>query len=335
MILKIAFASIRIFNRSYEMTIQIPIPPMDSDEIFLTEGGTETEIMYRHGFELPEFAMFPLLENPKAALALRGILSEQLDVAAEFGLSFMLTGLDYRASPDWGNKLGYSPTALADANIAAIEFLRDIAKGYKEQIPQLLIGGVLGPRGDAYSLNKEITAESAEDYHSVQLQTLKLAGVDFVSAMTFNNVPESLGAARAAAKIGLPLSISLTIDSTYRLKSGPSLGEAIVDIDNQSGVHAPDFYLLNCSHPLEYEPAIENRDWIKRLRGVRPNASKMDKIALCKLGHIEDGDPVELGSQISSLSARYPHMDIFGGCCGTGHSHLREIAKALHAADRF
>ena len=55
----------------------------------------------------------------------------------------------------------------------------------------------------------------------------------------------------------------------------------------------------------------------------------MEKIALCKLGHIEDGDPVELGLQVRSLSERFPHMDIFGGCCGTGHNHLREIARAL------
>jgi S-methylmethionine-dependent homocysteine/selenocysteine methylase len=313
------------------MSILNPFPAPNSENVFLTEGGTETEILYRHGFELPEFAMFPLLENPKAVSALQEIYSEQLDVAAQFGLSFMLTGLDYRASPDWGSKLGYSAQGLADANHSSIEFLRDIAKSYKDQIPHLLIGGILGPRGDAYSLNREITAESAEDYHAVQLETLKSAKVDFACAMTFNNIPESVGAARAAAKIGVPLSVSLTLDSTFRLKSGPALGEAIVTIDDQAGDEAPDFYLLNCSHPLEYEPAIKNEGWIKRLRGVRPNASKMEKLALCKLGHIEDGDPIELGSQIRSLADRYPHMDIFGGCCGTGKTHLLEIAHALHA----
>jgi homocysteine S-methyltransferase len=314
------------------MRAQSPLPPMGSGELFLTEGGSETEIMYRHGFELPEFAMFPLLDNPKAVPIMRDMYCAQLDVAAKNGLSFLLTGLDYRASPDWGEKLGYSPQGLAEANIAAIDFLRDIAKDYKGQIPRLLIGGILGPRGDAYNLNADITAESAEDYHSVQLETLKAAGVDFASAQTFNNVPEAVGAARAAAGFGVPLSIALTLDSTCRLKSGPSLAEAIAEIDALTGDNAPDFYLLNCSHPVEYEPALGNGDWIKRLRGVRPNASKMEKIALCKLGHLEDGDPVELGGQLADLSGRYPHMDIFGGCCGTGDRHLREIAKALRQA---
>lgn len=306
-----------------------PLPPAGSGELFLTEGGTETEIMYRHGFELPEFAMFPLLDDPKAVTALRAMFGAQLDVAAEFGLSFLLSGLDYRASPDWGEKLGYSAQALADANFAAIEFLREVSDSYRDQIPRLLIGGILGPRGDAYGLNRDITAENAEDYHAVQLETLKAAGVDFACAMTFNNVPEAVGAARAASEIGVPLSISLTLDSTCRLQSGPSLAEAITEIDAQTGEDAPDFYLVNCSHPIEYEPALDGGGWIERLRGVRPNASKMEKIALCKLGHLEEGDPVELGGQLAELSERYPHMDIFGGCCGTGDKHLREIAKAL------
>lgn len=258
------------------MRVHSPLPTAGSGEFFLTEAGSETEIIYRHGFELPEFAMFTLLENPKA-----------------------------------------------------VPIMRDIAKGYEGQIPRLFIGGILGPRGDAYDLNQDITAESAEDYHSVQLNTLKTTGVDFASAQTFNNVPEAVGACRAASKIGVPLSVGLTLDSTCRLKSGPSLAEAITEIDAQTGRDGPDFYMLNCSHPIEYEPALENANWIKRLRGVRPNASKMEKIALCKLGHLEDGNPVELGAQLGDLSNRFPHMDIFGGCCGTGDSHLREIAKAL------
>jgi len=311
------------------MRVPSPFPPAGSGEIFLTEGGTETEMLYRHGFELPEFCMLPLLDDPHAMDVLCGLFRAQLDVAAEFGLSMMLTGLDYRASPDWGAKLGYSPPALAEANTRAIAFLWDLATEYDGQIPRILIGGIIGPRGDAYGLNRGITAEGAEDYHAVQLATLRAAGADFACAMTFNSVPEAVGVARAAGRIGMPLSIALTLDSRSRLKSGPTLPEAIRDIDAQTGTDAPDFYLLNCSHPLEYTPALEPGDWILRLRGVRPNASPMDKIALCKLGHLEEGDPVELGGQIGDLARRHSHMDIFGGCCGTGAAHLREMAAVL------
>src|SRR3546814_5835304 len=109
---------------------------------------------------------------------------------AEFGFGFLLSGLDYRASPDWGATLGYSATALEDANIAAIAFLQEIADDYRDQIPNLLIGGILGPRGDDYGLNSDITAESAEEYHAVPHEKMKREKEDVACAMHFNNTQE-------------------------------------------------------------------------------------------------------------------------------------------------
>jgi homocysteine S-methyltransferase len=303
-------------------------PPQKDGRIYLSEGGTETEILYKYGFELPEFAMFPLLDNPEAVSQMQGMYRKYLDVVAKHGMCALIGGLDYRASPDWGKLLGYSPQGLSEANHKSIDFLREVASEYASDIPEILIQGLIGPRGDAYERNISISENEAEDYHSIQLTTLKEANVDLALAITFNNVPESIGVARAAKKIGVPLAISLSLDSTSKLNSGPSLAEAITTIDAETDL-APEFYLINCSHPLEYEPAIESGDWINRVRGVRPNASKMEKIELCQIGHLEDGDPVELGAQCGDLARRYPHMDIWGGCCGTWDTHLDQIAKNI------
>lgn len=306
-------------------------PSHQAGRFYLTEGGTETEFMYKHGFELPHFAMFPLLDNPKALSKMREMFRSYLDVATKHDICALMGGLDYRASPDWGELLGYSAASLADANLQSIEFLREIASEYSSRIPEILIQGLIGPRGDAYERNETITANEAEDYHAVQIETLKKADVDLALAITFNNIPESVGVARAAAKLGVPLGISLTLDTTSKLSSGVSLADAITVIDEETD-QSPEFYSINCSHPLEFKPAIEPGDWVKRVRGVRPNASKMDKMALCKIGHLEDGDPVELGVLCGDLARRYPHMDIWGGCCGTWDRHLDEIAKNVLAA---
>ncbi len=306
-------------------------PLQKEGRFYLSEGGTETELMYKYGFELPHFAMFPLLNNPDAVLKMKEMLRSYLDVAAKHKICALMGGLDYRASPDWGKLLGYSPDGLAEANLQSIEFLREIAKEYASEIPDILFQGLIGPRGDAYEKNESITENEAEDYHSVQLETLKKADVDLALAITFNNIPESIGVARAAAKIGVSLGISLTLDSSSKLNSGPSLAEAIIAIDEETN-QSPEFYLINCSHPLEYEPAIEPGNWISRVRGVRPNASKMEKIELCQIGHLEEGDPEELGKLCGDLARRYPHMDIWGGCCGTWNSHLDEIAKNVIVA---
>lgn len=300
---------------------------------YLTEGGQETEILYKYRFDLPQFAMYPLLDNPRAMSELHGMYTRYLDTAARHGFGVIIGGLDYRASPDWGSLLGYSREGLADAQLRAIGFLRDVAKPYEGQVPALLYAGIVGPRGDAYQINKTITAEEAEEYHSEQLANLVRADVDLVEAMTFNGIPEVVGLARAAAQANLPLSVSFTLNhDTQRLESGPSLKDAIETVDAQTGDDRPAFYGINCSHPLEFMPAIEPDTWFERVRILRPNAAMMDKIALCTLGHLEAGDPPKLGELMGGLAQKYPHIDIFGGCCGTWDDHLEEIARNVRSA---
>jgi S-methylmethionine-dependent homocysteine/selenocysteine methylase len=299
--------------------------------LYLTEGGQETEVMYRHGFDLPEFAMFPLLEDPRAVVVLRDMYRSYLDVAAEHGFGALVGGLDYRASPDWAGLLGYSPAALADAQLGCIEFLREVAAPYRDQIPDIRIAGCIGPRGDAYRTDAVITAAEAEDYHATQLATLAAADVDFAEAMTFGSVDEAIGVARAAAAAGVPLTVSFTLDADSRVLSGPTLGEAIQRVDGETGDARPACFGINCSHPYEFLPAIESQTWFERVRILRPNAAMAEKAALCQLGHLEAGDPALLGRLMGELAGQHPHIDVWGGCCGTWDLHLHEIATNVAA----
>jgi S-methylmethionine-dependent homocysteine/selenocysteine methylase len=277
--------------------------------------------------------MLPLLDNPDAMAELRRMFVRYLDTAARNGFGVVMGGLDYRASPDWGSLLGYSPQALAEAQLRAIDFLRDVARPYEGQLPALMYAGVIGPRGDAYLANRTEMADEAEEYHSVQLTALARAGVDLAEAMTLSSIPEVVGLARAAARADVPLAVSFTFDhNTSRLLSGLSVKEAIETIDAQTGDDRPAFYGFNCSHPLEFMPAIESGAWFERVRCLRPNAALMDKVSLCTLGHLESGDPVELGELMGGLAAQYPHIDIWGGCCGTWETHLDETARNVRTA---
>ncbi len=308
-------------------------PAAPEGRIWMTEGGTETEILYRHGHDLPEFAMFPLLDAPDAAADLRAMLANMLDAAAALEQPVLLGGTDYRASPDWGAKLGYSREALAEAILHNLAFLREVSVPYEGQIPEIRLAGLVGPRGDAYGTGGEITAEEAEDYHTPQLETLARGGADLAEAMTFTNIPEAVGLARAARAAGIPLAILFTLSSEGRLRSGPTLREAVETVDRETDA-APAFYGINCAHPEEFAPALDGGDWTARLRCLRPNAAKMDKIALCKLGHIEEGDPDDLAARLADLARRYPAMDVWGGCCGTSGPHLEKIGRAVLAARR-
>ncbi len=304
-------------------------PPRIDNLYYLTEGGVETEVMYKWGYELPEFAMFPLLDNPEAHKVITAMYRRYMDVAAEFGVGIIIGSHDYRASPDWASKLGYDTRQLEDFQHRTIAFLAEIRAEYADRVQHAYIVGEIGPRGDAYGTGGEITEDEAESYHSVQLKTLADTEADMATAATFNNIAEAIGIVRAARQIGIPIGLSFNLGPNGRLRSGPSLREAIETVDAETGGSAT-WFGTNCSHPLEFEPAlVEPGDWRNRLRYIRPNAAKIDKIALCSLGHLEDGNPVELGEQMAAVAKQFPRADIIGGCCGTDERHLREIARSL------
>lgn len=306
-------------------------PPRLEGKFYLTEGGTETEVLYKWGFELPEFAMFPLLDDPKADDVIRNMFRRYLDVAAEQNTGVLLNGHDYRASPDWGAKLGYSDEGLREMQRRTIQFLDEMRAEYADRVSDVYIAACIGPRGDAYGTGGEITADEAEDYHSVQMQNLDGTAADMAVAATFNNVPEAIGVIRAASGVGMPIGVSLTLTPEGRLRSGPTLREAIETVD-EATASAAAWFGTNCAHPIEFEDALTDEGpWLDRLRYIRPNAAKMDKIALCSLGHLEDGDPVELGEQMGEIARRLPRADIIGGCCGTDERHLSEIAQNVNA----
>lgn len=313
------------------MTRQTPILPHQTQDIFLTDGGTETWLMYKRGFELPQFSAFHLLNDPRATAAIRYYYSAFAGIAQQLGTGFIFDSLTYRASRDWGRLLGYSAEGLAEMNHKCIALYRDIAAEAGMAEDKIVISGCIGPKGDAYKTNEGLTADGAEAYHMAQIETFKAAGADIVTALTLNATDEAIGIARASAAVGLPSVISFTLEKDRHLRSGETLQQAIETVDAATH-NAPAYYMINCSHPVDFGPALELAPWADRIGGLRANASSLDHGTLCQLGHLEEGNADELAGQYQKLKAAYPSMNVFGGCCGTDHVHVEKIGKALLAA---
>ena len=141
-------------------------------------------------------------------------------------------------------------------------------------------------------------------------------------------VAETIGVARAAKSAELPVVISFFVARSGRLKGGETLEEAISRVDSATG-NAPEYYMINCTHPTEFEPGLTPGEWTARLGGFMPNAVAMETLSLCKLGHLEDGDPDELGAQMATLARRFPHIHVWGGCCGTDGRHIGQITRQV------
>ncbi len=66
------------------------LPQLADSRLFLTDGGVETELIFRHGFELPLFAAFPLLDDPDGVEALHDYYLRYMQAATEARTGFVL-----------------------------------------------------------------------------------------------------------------------------------------------------------------------------------------------------------------------------------------------------
>lgn len=306
--------------------------PQLAGDIFLTDGGIETTLIFHEGLELPYFAAFLLLQDKEGTVALRKYYARHAAVARDNGVGFILESATWRASPDWGEKLGYSSNALDDANRNAIVLLHDLKAEFETDRSPMVISGCVGPRGDGYDPGKLMTPEEAEAYHGQQIGVLAAAGVDLVTAVTMTNVNEAIGITRAAQTAGLPVAISFTVETDGCLPTGDSLKEAIGMVDALTDA-GPAYYMINCAHPTHFEKQLHSGEtWADRIRGIRANASERSHKELDEATELDAGDPVALGEQYRALRRRFPRINVLGGCCGTDHRHIEQICMACTAA---
>lgn len=298
---------------------------------FATDGGLETTLIFENQIDLPLFAAFPLIETKVGEETLRAYFESYIEIAKTAGWGFVLEAATWRASSDWGDQLGYNVDQLADANRRNIELLQDLKACHATPSLPMIISGCVGPRGDGYDPGQVMTHAEAATYHNAQIQTFARSGVDMISAITMTNTPEALGVANAAKEAGLPCVISFTVETDGHLPTGQPVGEAIAELDRETDRY-PIHYMINCAHPTHFFHEIEqNQSWIKRIGGIRANASCKSHAELDEAETLDRGCPSDLGNNYVELLRQFPNLRVLGGCCGTDHEHIQAIADAVAA----
>jgi S-methylmethionine-dependent homocysteine/selenocysteine methylase len=301
------------------------LPQLDG-QLFLTDGGIETTLIFSEGLELPHFAAFPLLKRKEGEAALRKYFRAYGALAKRLGTGLILESATWRASADWGAKLGYDGRDLLEANRRAIWLLEELRD--EMQIEKTVISGCIGPRGDGYLAESAMTAREAQIYHARQVETFARSAADMVTAITMTSTEEAVGIARAAREAGMPVAISFTVETDGRLPSGEPLAAAIERTDYQTSGH-PAYYMINCAHPTHFAGILDSAPWVSRVRGLRANASHKSHAELNDAAALDAGNPAELGAQYAALKKRQlPALTVIGGCCGTDHRHVEQMALA-------
>lgn len=301
--------------------------PQLSDKFFITDGGLETTLIFHQGFKLPQFAAFDLLKDAFGYEALAKYYRSYAQLAQQDRVGFILESATWRASRDWGQKIGYSATDIDAFNRLAISLLEDIRQEYETQATPMVIGGCIGSRGDGYNPSEFMNELEAQHYHAEQIATFTETNADLVTAMTITYTEEAIGIVRAARQAQMPVAISFTVETDGRLPTGMSLETAIASVDRATD-NAPIYYGINCAHPLHFAHVLQQGGWTKRIKMIRANASIKSHAELDEAETLDDGNPIEFGIQYQKLKALLPNLNIFGGCCGTDIRHVEQICQS-------
>jgi len=293
---------------------------------YLCYTGLETDLIFNQRVDLPGFATFPLLEDLEGRERLRQSYLAQVEIAREYGLGVMFESVTWIANKDRAAAIGYEKHLLEQINLDAIQLIDEV-RAEVGDVP-IKLSAQVGPRGDGYKPNNLMDDEEAEAYHAVQIGQIAKSNPDIVSAFTISYPEEAIGIVRAAKQHNLAVAVSFTVETDGLLPTGMPIGEALDAVDAATDNYAS-YFLINCAHPEHFLPNLNDGPWTKRLAGVVVNASRCSHAELDEAEQLDEGDPVELGAYLGMIKKTYPHMHIFGGCCGTDMRHLREIAKNI------
>ncbi len=303
--------------------------PQLSGDLFLMGAGLETDLMFNHGIEIPGFATHTLLQDDKARNLIANYYRQFLSFAIEQDTGFILGSQTWKAHMHWAEELGSTEEELRQANHDSIKLMAGLRSEFSSKSKQpIVLEGDVGPMGDCYVPEQEITADEAKAYHAKQIGWLADTEVDMITAYTLPQSGEAIGIVLAAQAFDIPAVISFTLGTDGNLPSGQPLKDAIMAVDEATDSGAA-YFMLNCSHPNHFAHLLEDADWAHRIKGIACNASSKDHADLNESDTLDDGNPVEFGRQHKAMRDRSPWLNVFGGCCGCDMRHVKEIAHAL------
>lgn len=301
--------------------------PQLKGQMFVTDGGIETHMIFNEGQEVPNFSIFLLLDRPASRQKLAQYYRGYLPIAKRAGQGFVFDTSTWRANSDWGALAGYDAEALRRSNIAAVELCRQVQEEFTAEGVPTLISGAIGPRRDGWQYDAAMTIAEALDYHRPQIEAFIEARADYVTAYTLTNTPEAIGIVRASQQAGIPSVISFTLETDGNLPGGKPLGAAITEVDLATG-NGPAYYMINCVHPTHFAATVRHGgQWVNRIGGLRVNASMKSHAELDESETLDIGDWNDLAQRYDRILPLLPNVAVIGGCCGTDHRHIDAICR--------
>ncbi len=234
------------------------------------------------------------------------------------------------------NAASIQSTPFQEKNLIsdACTFLNKISESYGDFSSNILTGGLLGCKGDAYTSGEALGTDEAYAFHRQQTSLFEREKVDFLFAGIMPEVNEALGMARAMAETGIPYIISFMIRNNGCLIDGTPICKAIEFID-QNVQQQPVCYMTNCVHPTNLRLALtsnenQNHPSLTRFQGIQANASILSPEELNNCETLKKDDFNVLIEEMLWLHHQYG-LKILGGCCGTNDLFLDRLSNKINS----
>ncbi len=315
----------------------MPSPPfpdfLQSHSFILGEGAVIERIRRQPATKFdPYLVNSAFIYDDVSRCTMEAIYGEYLKIGRDHQLPMILTAPTWRASAQNVTAAGYEHRNVNADNLRLLQNLRSQSGDYANQV---LIGGLIGCRGDAYRPEEALSTDQAREFHAWQAEKLSQGGADFLLGITLPALSEAIGIAMAMAETHCPYLISFVARPSGTLLDGTSLADAISSIDSQVSPR-PTGYLINCTHPDLARAAlfhpVNSSDSVRlRIIGLLANTAALTPEELDGREDLVEEEPARFATSMIGLH-RDPGLKILGGCCGTDDRHIRALAGLLAQA---
>ena len=265
--------------------------------------------------------------------------------------SFVAAGSDILLTNSFGGTryrlaLHDAGDRVRELNLAAATLARRAADAAGGEV---FVAGSMGPTGEILAPNGALSIEQARDAFREQAQALAEGGADVLWIETISSSEEIEAALLGAADAGLPVALTVSIDTNGRTMMGLTASD-VLQIARSTGT-SPVAVGTNCGvGAAEVVAAIVNYETARRgaatadATGVATEGADADTVAdaaalplvakaNCGIPQWRDGRIVYDGTP--ALMADYATLAIdagariVGGCCGTTAAHVAAMRAAL------
>lgn len=243
-----------------------------------------------------------------------------IDAGSDIILTNTFGGTRYRL------KMHGAEDRVAELNAKGARIARELVDKAGREV---IVGGSMGPTGEIMQPLGALSHDDAAAAFAQQAEALKAGGADVFWIETMSSREEAQAAIAGAARAGLPIVATFSVDTNGRTMMGLAPAD-FVALSRQME-RAPDAIGANCGTGAS--------ELIAATINMRHACEQLD-IDPVIVAKANCGVPAYIGGKIvyagdERLMAEYARLavdagaKIIGGCCGTTPSHIAAMRTAL------